>query len=974
MYELNDLIHGFRLQRKEWIDEIANEAFTFTHEATGASLILLKSDDDNKVFMASFRTPPGNHTGVAHILEHSVLNGSESYPVKEPFSELLKGSLNTFLNAMTYPDRTVYPVASRNLQDFTNLTNVYLDAIFRPKLTATTFKQEGWHYELESVEAPLTYSGVVYNEMLGAYSDPEQLFSDKLDRLLFPDNVYGQASGGDPEFIPDLTFEEFRAFYDTCYHPSNCLFVLYGDLEIEPQLKQIQAYLQDVGHGEPPPPVMPQRRFEPQQHTTSYPITSDASVDGKTYAAHAILVGRSTAAEEHMAMGILARILSGTPASPLFKALVDSRLGEDVFFAGYEGDILDTYYSIGLKGTDAERVPEMVTVIETTLQKLADDGIDPKMIESAVNSIEFDLREANFGGYPKGLVYGLMLVTPWLYDADPFTHLYYRKALEAIKRKIAAGRYFEDMIADLLLRNPHSVTLTMTPDPELEPQRLEALGAKLASHKASLAPAEVELLVEETGALLAAQMEPDSPEALATIPKLPLSCVGRQEEVLSFELIDDGAAKLSFAEQPTNGITYLQLSFDVAGLPQRLLPYLPIFSRILLQAGTTKRDYVELTQDIGIHTGGISCSYSAGLRRPDRETVLSRVSVGGKALTSKLPEFSQLVAEITGDCDLSNLERIKELVTIARSKMQAQIIPGGHRFAALRLSAYHSQIGHYREVTSGLTQYDFLVQLEKDLASSPDEVLADLQSICRHIFSRQGMHIHVTGGRDELAAAQAAMPAMLDVLSDTHFEPEVYTFDPLPQNEGLIIPSKIQYVGKGANLYDAGYQYHGSFEVLDLLLSRDYLWNTVRVQGNAYGAFVSFAVLSGNFCCLSYRDPKMSETLEAYDRMGDYIAGLDLSQADFERFVIGTMGGLDSPRTPDAKGSIAFHNYLGNVTASELQLRREQVLDCTLQQIKDHVDVLRGFAANGTVCVVGSEEVLLHERDCFDVVRPVFID
>ncbi|MFM1551485.1 MAG: insulinase family protein, partial [Lentisphaeria bacterium] len=786
--------------------------------------------------------------------------------------------------------------------------------------------------------------------------------------------VYGQASGGDPEFIPDLTFEEFRAFYDTCYHPSNCLFVLYGDLEIEPQLKQIQAYLQDVGHGEPPPPVMPQRRFEPQQHTTSYPITSDASVDGKTYAAHAILVGRSTAAEEHMAMGILARILSGTPASPLFKALVDSRLGEDVFFAGYEGDILDTYYSIGLKGTDAERVPEMVTVIETTLQKLADDGIDPKMIESAVNSIEFDLREANFGGYPKGLVYGLMLVTPWLYDADPFTHLYYRKALETIKRKIAAGRYFEDMIADLLLRNPHSVTLTMTPDPELEPQRLEALGAKLASHKASLAPAEVELLVEETGALLAAQMEPDSPEALATIPKLPLSCVGRQEEVLSFELIDDGAAKLSFSEQPTNGITYLQLSFDVAGLPQRLLPYLPIFSRILLQAGTTKRDYVELTQDIGIHTGGISCSYSAGLRRPDRETVLSRVSVGGKALTSKLPEFSQLVAEITGDCDLSNLERIKELVTIARSKMQAQIIPGGHRFAALRLSAYHSRIGHYREVTSGLTQYDFLVQLEKDLASSPDEVLADLQSICRHIFSRQGMHIHVTGGRDELAAAQAAMPAMLDVLSDTHFEPEVYTFDPLPQNEGLIIPSKIQYVGKGANLYDAGYQYHGSFEVLDLLLSRDYLWNTVRVQGNAYGAFVSFAVLSGNFCCLSYRDPKMSETLEAYDRMGDYIAGLDLGQADFERFVIGTMGGLDSPRTPDAKGSIAFHNYLGNVTASELQLRREQVLDCTLQQIKDHVDVLRGFAANGTVCVVGSEEVLRHERDCFDVVRPVFID
>ena len=516
MYELNDLIHGFRLQRKEWIEEIANEAFTFSHEATGASLILLKGDDDNKVFMASFRTPPTNHTGVAHILEHSVLNGSERYPVKEPFSELLKGSLNTFLNAMTYPDRTVYPVASRNLQDFTNLTDVYLDAIFRPQLSATTFKQEGWHYELENVDAPLIYSGVVYNEMLGAYSDPEQLFSDKLDRLLFPDNVYGQASGGDPEFIPDLTYEEFRAFYDACYHPSNCLFVLYGDLEIEPRLEQIQGYLQGATRRQPAPPVLPQRRFESQQHTASYPVTSGESTAGKTYAAHAILVGKPTAAEEHMAMGILARILSGTPASPLFKALVDSRLGEDVFLAGYEGDILDTYYSIGLKGTDAGRVPELVALIETTLQELADDGIEPKMVEAAVNSVEFELREANFGGYPKGLVYGLILVTPWLYDADPFTHLYYHKTLETIKRKIAAGRYFEDMIADLLLRNPHSITLTMTPDPKLEPQRLQALGAKLAAHKASLSPAEVELLVEETGALLAAQMEADPPEALAT--------------------------------------------------------------------------------------------------------------------------------------------------------------------------------------------------------------------------------------------------------------------------------------------------------------------------------------------------------------------------------------------------------------------------------------------------------------------------
>jgi Zn-dependent M16 (insulinase) family peptidase len=973
MLQLNDVIHGFRLDLKTEIDEISANAYTFVHEVTRASLIALAVEDDNKVFMASFKTPPADHTGVAHILEHSVLNGSAAYPVKEPFSELLKGSLNTFLNAMTYPDRTVYPVSSRNVQDFANLTDVYLDAIFRPLLSRTTFQQEGWHYHLEDKSKPVSYSGIVYNEMLGAYSDPEQLFSDRLDRVLFPDNVYGKDSGGDPDRIPELTYEGFRDFYQSYYHPSNCLFFIYGDLDISSQLERIQGYLSAYEYQEPAPMVEPQPRFhKPVEHTVSYPITGDEGSEKKTYAACASIVGKTVDAETHLAMTMLARILSGTSASPLHKALIDSRLGEDTFFSGYDGDILDGYYSVGLKGTEPAQVPAMIELIERTLQELVTDGIDPRMIESTVNSIEFDLREANFGSYPKGIVYGLTILTPWLYGRDTFSQLRYETTLAAIKEKIAAGGYFEEMIERLLLRNPHRVTLTMIPDTEQEGTRLQRVAAELADHKAKLSESEIDALVADTQALRAAQLEPDTPEALATIPKLPIDCVDRAEEELSFEIVEAGAATLSFSEQPTNGIAYVQLSFAAESLPQRYLAYLPLFSRILLQAGTTKRDYVELTQEIGIQTGGIGCGYSSGLRQPDRETIQSKIGLSSKVLNGKVPQLHELLAEVIADCDLRNVERIRELITMMRANLQAQVIPGGHRLAARRLAAYHSRVGHYQEITGGLSQFHFLEQLEKRMTESPEAVLADLETIRDQVFSRNGLHVHVTGNRAELDSVQAAMPVVMDVLNDRNDDPETYVFEPMQRNEGLIIPSKIQYVGKGANLYELGYDYHGSYEVLDTLLGREYLWNTVRVQGNAYGAFVSFAVLSGNFCCLSYRDPKLSETLATYDAIPDYVRSLQLSRSDFERFVIGTIGGMDSPRTPDQKGAIALHNYLSNIPHAQIQQRREEILDATLEQMHDHVDILREFTAKGSICVVGGEEALRASAEHFDVVQPVF--
>ncbi len=973
MIQIGQSSHGFRLTRKETVAEIEAEAFIFVHEVTRAELVLMQCEDDNKVFMITFRTPVNNDTGVPHILEHSVLNGSRKYPVKEPFVELIKGSLNTFLNAMTYPDKTVYPVASRNAQDFRNLMDVYLDAVFHPLLSRNTFLQEGWHYAFDDETDELERSGVVYNEMLGAYSDPETLLADELDRKLFPGSPYGNSSGGHPEHIADLTYEQFVDFHRACYHPSNSRIYLYGDLDIEASLAHVQEYLGDYDYRQVDTTIRPQVRLaNPVSHTAAYPITEDESTERKTYALRAYLLGQTTDPENYLAMQILSHILCGTQASPLRQALIDSHLGEDCLSDGLESDIFDAYFSIGLKGTDADKVAAMETIIDDTLASLARDGIDPRMVEAAINTTEFDLREANFGGYPQGLVYGLLMQSSWLYNADPLMHLRYEAPLAAIKRQVAAGGYFERMIERYFLGNPHRVTISLIPDAQHETRRLQQLREELDSLRRTMSDSLLAELRAQEAALEAAQLEPDSPEALATLPKLPISCIERQAESYSFELIEDGEDQLSYSEQATNGIAYVRLAFDASGVPQELLPALPLFAQALIKTGTESRSYIDLTQEIGIHTGGVSCSHRSMPTLGNPDQVISQIQLSGKVLTARIPKLADLFAEILSGAALDDGERVREIAHISRSRAQSAIVPSGHGYVSQRLAAYSTRNGMYGELTRGLSQFDYLDTLVRQLDEDPAPILRVLKQLREAVLCRSKLHIHITGGSAELAALQGCLSTIRASVARTAPAAIEYSFSPLEPGEGFIVPSKIQYVGKGANIYQLGFAYDGRFEVLKKLLSRDYLWNKVRVQGNAYGCFASFDILSGSFNMVSYRDPHLRQTLDAFDAFAEWLEATPLDRDGFEKLMIGTFGSIDAPKTPDQKGAAAYSRYVTGVTQEQVQEWRDQVLATEPEDLPRFADLFRRIAREGAICVIGSDEKVSEHASVFSTTRKIF--
>jgi Zn-dependent M16 (insulinase) family peptidase len=949
---------GFTLSRTDTVDEISSTALFYEHDKTGAEIVILQSADDNKVFMATFATPPDDDNGVAHIVEHSVLNGSRKYPVKEPFAELLKGSLYTFLNAMTYPERTVYPVASRNAQDFRNLMDVYLDAMFFPNMTEHTFMQEGWHLNLEDRDDPLRYSGVVFNEMCGVFSDPESVLHDHIDQALFPNTVYGKNSGGDPEAIPSLTYEGFCEFHRKYYHPSNCRIVICGDVDVAEQLAHLAEYLDHFERAKPAPPVQMQAPFEaPRAATHTFPVAPGESTENRTYLVRASVLDVATEPEFYLGMAILTQILIGTPAAPLRKALLESRLGQDTINYGLESDILQTYFSVGLKGSEPEALPEMVRIIDETLGGLVRDGIDPRTVEAALNSVEFNLREANFGGYPKGLIHGLSMVTPWLHGADPLVHLRYELTLAAIRRQVQEGRFFESMIETYLIDNPHTVTITLTPDEQMAERQEAARAEQLAAIRAGLNHDDIDDLLRVNAELVEAQETPDSPEALASIPVLDPSCISRQAEVFPFELVQEGP-RLSHSLQDTSGIAYITVCLDAAGIPGELLSYMPVFAKMSMQSGTASRDFVDMTQEIGIHTGGIHCSFKASTVFGKPDTVKPQFIVTAKALTAKVPKAIELITEILTDAALDNSGRLTEVVNTAKAQLQRAIVPSGHRFAALQLAAIHSLGGRYNEVTSGLSQYRFREQLVQDVDSDPGRVSASLNEIRSALLHRGGLHVHVTGGTDELAAVQENLSTLADALPAGTAAPQPHDLATMRPNIGYIIPSQVQYVGMGVNFFDLGYQEHGNFEVLSTLLSRDYLWNRVRVQGQAYGCFCSMDALTGNFACISYRDPHLDQTLVAYCEIADYLENMDREGSEFEKLIISTMGTIDSPQTPDQKGNTALVRFRSEIPQADVQRRREQVLDCTAQQLRDYAPLFRQFTENAKVCVVGSHSKL----------------
>ncbi len=966
--------HGFRVLATRNIDEINAQATLYEHQATGAELLSITTEDTNKVFGITFRTTPKDSTGLPHILEHSVLSGSAKYPLKDPFIELARGSLHTFLNAMTYPDKTCYPVASQNLQDFYNLIDVYMDAVLHPRLTEDIFAQEGWHLAMDAPDDELGIVGVVYNEMKGVYSSPDSLLGRFGRMALFPDTIYGNDSGGDPDAIPTLTYEQFRDFHRTYYHPSNARIYFYGDDDPEERLRRMADYLESYEQRDVPSQIDTQPRFEDPQTLTVPYDPGDGDNQAKGLITVNWLLQSTDDVQQTLALNMLSHALLGTPGSPLRKALIDSGLGEDLAGEEFVEDLNEQMFSTGMRGVAVENLDTVETLIVDTLSRLACEGIPRGALEAAINSVEFALRENNSGRFPRGLVIMLRSLSTWLYDGDPLAPLAYEEPLAAIKERWAYdGRYFEELIQELLLDNPHRVTVKLEPDAGALKRREEALRAELADRRESMSPEEVAEVVERTAALKLWQETPDTPEARATIPHLTLGDLSRQNQLIPLEESTLEGRPLLYHELFTNGILYLDLGLNLKAVPLELLPYVPLFGRCLTEMGTETEDMVTLTQRIGRTTGGVGFGTMVSSMRNSPETQ-AWFFLRGKATVDHLEDLLSIMRDVLLTARLDDQERFRQMVAEQRAGAEASLIPSGHAVVNGRLRS-HFAVGDWaNEVMGGVTHLLFVRQLERQIAEDWPAVVAKLEQVRDHLVNRSVALVNATVDGESWPQVRTALSDLLRALPERgeSLAPWHVT---LPRNsEGLTAPSQVNFVGKGANLYQLGYAYHGSAAVISNYLRTTWLWEQLRIKGGAYGAFCSFNPRSGTLSLLSYRDPNLRATLEAYDKTGAFLRAAEIDQSELEKSIIGVIGAMDSFMLPDAKGHASMVRYLLGESDGLRQRIREEVLTTTADDFRAFADVLDRVAAKGDVVVLGSPDAISAANDALDeplTVQPV---
>lgn len=951
--------HGFELLQEQEIAELNTKAQLYRHVKTGAELLSLQNDDENKVFNVTFRTPPADSTGLPHIMEHSVLGGSRKYPVKEPFVELLKGSVKTFVNAMTFPDQTSYPVASTNLKDFYNLIDVYLDAVFHPLITPHHLAQEGWHYELENVDAPLAYKGVVFNEMKGAYSSPENVLYRASREHLFPDTPYTFDSGGDPQVMPNLTYAQFKQFHDTYYHPSNARIFFYGDDDPQERLRLLDSWLSEFDPIDVQADIPLQPTWsKPRRVTVPYNVDKETDNSQKGYVQLNWLLPEATDFELRMALSVLSFALVSTPASPLRKTLIDSGLGEQITGGGLSTQMRQMTFSIGLKGIRPENADQVEALILQTLATLADDGIDPEMVEAAINTIEFSLRENNTGSYPRGLGLLFRALTAWLYGRNPIAPLAFTAPLNSVKERLAADpTYLQEMIGQYLVNNTHRVTIALEPDPDLQQRMEQAEKERLAAVRANMDETDLQTAIAYTHELRQRQETADSPADLAKIPRLTLADLDKENKLIPSAVTHVGNSEILHHDLFTNGIVYLDLGFDLRALPARLLPYVNLFGRSLLEIGTEKEDFVKLSQRIGRKTGGISYSnFTSAMQGCD--TGVAYLFLHGKATMSQAQDMLDILRDMLLTVKLDNPDRFRQMALQAKSGKEAGLVPGGHAVVNGRLRAHFNQSDWVSEQMSGLDYLFMLRQLATEIEQDWPGVLAKLEEIRRLLINGHGMVANVTLDGDNSAQFAPQLHNFIADLPAIPWQTAAWQTGLNGDNEGLTIPAQVNYVGKGANLYELGYTLDGSIAVITNILRLTHLWEKIRVQGGAYGAFCSFDKRSGVFTFLSYRDPNLLDTLSHYDSAADFLRQLDLPREELEKGIIGAISGLDAYQLPDAKGytSLIWH-LLGESDASRQQYR-EQVLSTSQADFKAFAEVLAQVKERGQVVVMGAADAL----------------
>lgn len=941
----------YELIKEKYIEEVASNVKLLKHIKSGARILLFENNDENKVFSVGFRTPPTDDTGVPHILEHSTLCGSKKFPVKDPFIELLKGSLNTFLNAMTYPDKTVYPVASCNDKDFANLMEVYMDAVFYPNvyLHEEIFKQEGWHYELENVDSDIIYNGVVYNEMKGAFSSPEQVVMRESRHALFPDTTYGVESGGDPEFIPNLTYEAFKNFHHRFYSPANSYIIMYGNMNMEEKLNWLdEEYLSKFDVIKVDSHIDYQKPFTtPIHEEIFYPVGKDESLENKTYYSYNAVIGTYEDAKLNLAFQILNYALLEAPGAPLKQAIIDAGIGSDIL-SDFDSGLLQPVLSIIVKDAQSGKEKVLDEVINKTLKELVTKGIDKKSIQAAINYYEFKYREADFGGAPKGLVYGLNAMETWLYDDnDPFTKLEYNAQFSSLKEELNTN-YYEELINKYLLNNNHVAYVTVSPSNTLGAEKEQALKEKLVAYKASLTKEKLEKLVSDTKALKEYQATPSTLEELATIPLLTREDIDDKVEPLyNEEQILDGVKVLKHNVE-TNGIGYLNFCFNTKDVPNELIPYVGLLQNVLGYVDTTKYTYQNLTQEININTGGINPRTKI-ISIGDND-VLPLFVFETKALYDKIPFVFDTVKEIITSSKLNNKRRLMEILGENKSQRQMMLMGRGHVASMNRAFSYIRSSSYYNELVDGISEYQFIEDLCLNFETKYEEIITNLEKVIKLIFRKENLIISYTATNN---AYDKYLTDFVNSLYKEEVQKGKFEFTPNLLNEGFRTPSTVQYVARVGNFKEVG-NYTGAFQVFAMALRYDYLWMQVRVLGGAYGCMSNFT-RNGNVYFVSYRDPNLEKTMDVYMNIPNYIDSFNPSTDDLTKYIIGAIGMLDTPLSPKDKGARSFIAYLQNVTYEDLKQERHEVLNVTLDDIKALKPLIEKALNDNALCVIGNE-------------------
>ena len=965
-------LKAYEVLEEREIRDLRSKGMVLRHKKTGARIVLLSNDDENKVFSIGFRTPPEDSTGVAHIVEHTVLCGSEKYPLKDPFVELVKGSLNTFLNAMTYPDKTVYPVASCNFKDFCNLMDVYLDAVFHPNIykEEKIFRQEGWHYELDEESGELTLNGVVYNEMKGAFSNPDDVLARLVMNSLYPDTTYGIESGGDPEVIPSLTYENYLDFHRRYYHPSNSYIYLYGDLDMAERLNYLdREYLSSYDALKVDSAVAFQKPFDKVREITDYYPVSDTESDlGNAYLTYNVSLGNNLDKVRYVAFDILDYVICSSPGAVLRKKLIDAGIGDEVF-SEYDNGILQPYFSIVAKGAKHSQKEQFIRLIRETLQEMADGGIEKDALLAAVNSFEFKYREADYGAYPRGLMYGLKMLDSWLYeDGDPFRHIETGEVYTYLRAQAEGGTgYFENLIKEELLGNPHASVVVLLPKKGLEEEKKEALKEKLRQYRDSLTKEEKEKIREEEKALRAYQEAPDTEENIAKLPQLTRADLKKEAQTFINEELTIQGTKILFHEIFTNQILYVRLLFDCSRIPAGLFPCLGMLKTLMGLMDTEHYGYGELFDQINLKTGGIYPSLQVYTDYAE-DRVVPRFEICAKVLRGRLSDAAHLMEEMLFATDFSDEKRLLELVKETISRMQSQMMSAGHSLAMSRAMSYQSPGAAMQEEFSGLSLYRRFEELEQDFAARKEKLTADLKTLCSLLFVPENLMVDYTGEREDLAELEQMLKGFLPKLSPGPAKEEaLYTPSLGKKNEALIFASQVQFVARCGNFRRKGLPYTGAFKVLKVLMGYDYLWNQVRVKGGAYGCMCGFR-RNGDCFFVSYRDPHLQETIEVYEGAPEFIRNFDADERTMTKYVIGAVGDMDIPMSPKQRATYSMAAYLSRISYEMMQQERDEVLSAKPEDIRALGDQIEAVLSDQCLCVVGGEGKIREEQERFGAV------